>query len=70
MPATGRTVRNTSPSAAGEVIAQLDAEYARLLERAIDAIVRMEFHEVDHLELLRCLRRPGRLVAIRAACGA
>jgi len=70
MPATGRTARNTSPAAVSDVIARLDAEYSRLLERAIDAIARMEYREVDHIELLRCLRRPGRSVGTRTACGA
>jgi len=70
MPVTGRTVRNTSPDSTSEVIARLDAEYSRLLEHAMEAIVRMDFHEVDHIQLLRCLRRPGRSVGTRAAVSA
>ena len=57
MSALGYSASRARPASTNGPTARLDEEYRRLLDQALQAIVRMEFHEVDHLKLLKCLRR-------------
>ena len=56
MTALGYSASKVRPASTNGPTARLDAEYRRLLDQALQAVVRMEFHEVDHLKLLKCLR--------------